>query len=117
MKYLTLKDIKSPLLAALSGIMLALTFPKYNLEVLAWVAWIPLFFAIENKTPQRAALLGFFTGMVFYNWGLNWINNTLIYYGNLHWIFSFSVLGLLSAYLSLHVVPLFDASTHRFLLD
>ena len=51
LKYLTIKDIKSPLLAALSGILLALTFPRYNLEVLAWVAWIPLFFAIENKTP------------------------------------------------------------------
>ena len=103
MKYL---DIKSPLLAALSGIMLTLTFPGYNLEVLAWVAWIPLFFAIENKTPQMAALLGFITGMVFYNWGLNWINNTLINYGSLHWIFSFAVLGLLSACLSL-IIALF----------
>ena len=97
MKYL---DIKPFLLSALSGILLTLTFPEYNMEILAWVAWIPLFFAMENTTPQRAALLGFITGMVFYNWGLNWINNTLINYGNLHWILSFAVLGLLSAYLS-----------------
>ncbi|MBT5471500.1 MAG: apolipoprotein N-acyltransferase [Nitrospina sp.] len=41
--------------------------------------------------------------MVFYNWGLSWINNTLINYGNLHWILSFAVLGLLSAYLSFFV--------------
>ena len=82
---------------------LVLTFPEYNLEFLAWVAWIPLFFAMENTTPQRAALFGFVTGMVFYNWGLGWINNTLINYGNLHWAFSFSVLGLLSAYLSLFI--------------
>ncbi len=83
--------------------MLVLTFPEYNLEALAWIAWIPLFFAMEKATPQRAALLGFVTGMVFYNGGLSWINNTLINYGNLHWILSFAVLGLLSAYLSFFI--------------
>ena len=106
MKYLTLKETKPFLLSALSGALLALTFPGHNWEILAWVAWIPLFFAMENTTPQRAALLGFTTGMVFYNWGLNWINNTLINYGNLHWILSFAVLGLLSAYLSV-IIALF----------
>ena len=103
MKYLTLKEIKPFLLSALSGILLTLTFPEYNLEVFAWIAWIPLFLAIEKATPQRAALLGFVTGMVFYNLGLSWINNTLINYGNLHWILSFAVLGLLSAYLSFFI--------------
>ena len=87
----------------MSGVFVTLTFPEYNLEFLAWVAWIPLFFAMENTTPQRAAFFGFVAGMVFYNWGLSWINNTLINYGNLHWVFSFAVLGLLSAYLSLFI--------------
>jgi apolipoprotein N-acyltransferase len=103
LNYLTLKEIKPFILSALSGILLTLTFPEYNLEVFAWVAWIPLFLSIENATPQRAALLGFVTGMVFYNLGLSWINNTLINYGNLHWILSFAVLGLLSAYLSFFI--------------
>lgn len=87
----------------MSGVLLTLTFPEYNLEYLAWVALIPLFVAIENTTPQKAALFGFVTGMVFYNSGLSWINNTLINYGNLHWILSFAVLGLLSAYLSFFI--------------
>ena len=103
MKYLTLKEIKPFLLSALSGVLLTLTFPEHNWEILAWAAWVPLFLALENATPQRAALLGFVTGMVFYNWGLSWINNTLINYGNLHWILSFAVLGLLSAYLSFFI--------------
>ena len=41
--------------------------------------------------------------MVFYAWGLNWINNTLISYGNLPQVLSFMVLGLLAAYLSFYV--------------
>ena len=87
----------------MSGVLLVLIFPRFNFEILAWFAFIPLFSAIEAKTPQISALLGFITGMVFYTWGLSWINNTLIDYGNLHEVVSFMVLGLLSAYLSFYV--------------
>ncbi|MED5353193.1 MAG: hypothetical protein VX429_02100, partial [Nitrospinota bacterium] len=77
LKYLTLKENKPFILSVCSGVLLTFTFPEYNLEALAWVAWIPLFYAMEDSSPQRAALLGFLTGMVFYNCGLSWINNTL----------------------------------------
>ena len=90
------------MLSAMSGILLVLIFPRFNFEILAWLAFIPLFSAIESKTPQLAALSGFITGMVFYTSGLSWINNTLINYGNLPQVVSFMVLGLLSAYLSLY---------------
>jgi len=86
----------------MSGVLLVLIFPRYNFEILAWFAFIPLFSAIEAKTPQFAALSGFITGMVFYSWGLSWINNTLINYGNLPQVVSFMVLGLLAAYLSFY---------------
>ena len=86
----------------MSGVLLVLIFPRYNFEILAWFAFIPLFSAIEAKTPQFAALSGFITGMVFYSWGLSWINNTLINYGNLPKVVSFMVLGLLAAYLSFY---------------
>ena len=86
----------------MSGVLLVLIFPRYNFETLAWFAFFPLFLAIEAKTPQLAALSGFITGMVFYGWGLSWINNTLINYGNLPQILSFIVLGLLAAYLSFY---------------
>ena len=82
--------------------MLVLIFPRFDVEVLAWFAFIPLFSAIESKTPQRAALFGFITGMIFYVWGLSWVNNTLINYGGLPQIVSFMVLGLLAAYLSFY---------------
>ncbi len=101
-KNLILKEPLPLLLSIISGIILVLIFPRFNFEVLAWFAFIPLFSAIEATSPQRAALLGFITGMVFYAWGLSWINNTLINYGNLPQIVSFMVLGLLAAYLSLY---------------
>ncbi len=95
-----LKKSRPFLLSIFSGILLVLIFPRFNFESLAWFAFIPLFSAIEAKTPQRSALLGFLTGMVFYACGLTWINNTLINYGNLSTILSFLVLGLLASYLS-----------------
>jgi apolipoprotein N-acyltransferase len=86
----------------MSGILGVLIFPRFNFEFLAWFAFIPLLSAIEAKTPQRSALLGFIFGMVFYTWGLSWVNNTLINYGNLPTVVSFMVLSLLAAYLSFY---------------
>ena len=102
MKNLILKETSPLLLSAMSGVLLVLIFPRFNFEILAWFAFIPLLSAIEAKTPQLSAVSGFITGMVFYTWGLSWINNTLIDYGNLHQVVSFMVLGLLSAYLSFY---------------
>ncbi|MZH03702.1 MAG: apolipoprotein N-acyltransferase, partial [Nitrospinae bacterium] len=103
MKFLTLKETAPLLLSLLSGVLLALTFPLYDFESLAWLAFIPLFSAIEGKTPQRAALLGFITGMAFYSIGLSWVNNTLINYGNLPMVLSFAVLLIWAAYTSIYL--------------
>jgi apolipoprotein N-acyltransferase len=97
-----LKESGPFLLAVISGILGVLVFPRFNFEFLIWFAFIPLLSAIEAKTPQRSALLGFIFGMVFYTWGLSWVNNTLINYGNLPTIVSYMVLGLLASYLSLY---------------
>jgi apolipoprotein N-acyltransferase len=102
LKNLTLKETGPFLLCAISGILLVLIFPRFNFEPLVWFAFIPLFAAMESKSPQRSALFGFITGMIFYTWGLYWINNTLIHYGNLAPVISFMVLGLLACYLSFY---------------
>jgi apolipoprotein N-acyltransferase len=97
-----LKESGPFLLAAISGILGVLIFPRFNFEFLAWFALIPLLFAIEGKTPQRSALLGFIFGMVFYFFGLTWVTNTITNYGNLPAVVSYMVLGLLAAYLSFY---------------
>ena len=88
-------------LSALSGLLCTLSFPRFDLEWLAWVALIPLFFAIYGQTPQRAAGLGGVTGLVFYLSGMTWITNTLVNYGNIPVALSWLILFLLVAYTSL----------------
>ncbi len=90
-------------LAVLSGLLLLLAFPRFDFEVLAWGALVPLFFAIQNQPLARATWLGFCSGMVFYFCGLFWVTNTLTNYGNLPLWLSIPVLGLLAAYLSFFV--------------
>ncbi len=92
--------MKALVLAVLSGVLLALTFPRFNLEFLAWGALIPLFFAIHGASPLRAALSGFVSGFVFYLMDMTWVTNTLINYGNLPTLAAWGVLLLLVILLS-----------------
>ena len=99
----TLNRSPSWVLSALSGFFLILIFPQFNQEFLAWFALIPLLFAIQNQTLGAVAGRGFFTGMIFYFFSLNWVTNTLVNYGNISTGLSFFLLGLLAAYLSFYV--------------
>ncbi|MFI5304950.1 MAG: apolipoprotein N-acyltransferase [Nitrospiria bacterium] len=78
-----LKDI---LLAVLTGFLLVLSFPKWDMEEFAWVAFIPLFFAIENKNPLQAFYLGWVSGLIFFFGSLNWIISTIVTYGHISWL-------------------------------
>ena len=46
-------------LAAFSGFLLILAFPNFNVEILAWVGLIPLFWAIRKKIPFPGRPFGF----------------------------------------------------------
>ena len=99
----TLNRTSSWILAATSGFFLILIFPRFNLEFLAWFALVPLFFAIQNQSITAVAGRGFLAGMVFYFFGLLWVTNTLVNYGNIPRGLSFLLLALLAAYLSFYV--------------
>lgn len=61
-------------LSALSGLMLALAFPKFNLFWLAWVALIPFFIALGKTESWKEALFsGIFFGVTFFGIHLFWI--------------------------------------------
>jgi len=49
--------------AVLSGVLLALSFPKPGLSLLAWVAFVPLLWAVAGATPRQSFRLGFVTGI------------------------------------------------------
>jgi apolipoprotein N-acyltransferase len=89
-------------LAALSGFLLILAFPKFDAEIVAWGALIPFFWSIRRASPAQAALLGFVAGFSFFTGLLPWIYNVLTQYGHLPGAVSVFFLLLLTAYLALY---------------
>jgi apolipoprotein N-acyltransferase len=81
--------LKELLLAGLTGLLLILSFPKWDFELLSWLAFIPLFFAIENKTPRQAFLLGWISALIFFLGSLNWVITTIVTYGHISWSVGF----------------------------
>jgi apolipoprotein N-acyltransferase len=91
------------LLGFFSGILLILSFPNFDLEILAWFALVPLLVAIEGKELYQAFKLGVFTGFVSFLGILYWIIVAVHTYGNVPLILSGLILLLLIAYLSLFI--------------
>ncbi len=89
------------LLSLLSGVLLILSFPIFDLEFLAWLAFVPLLYAIHGKTRLQAFTLGFLTGLISYLGILYWIIVAVHTYGNIPLIVSGIILLLLVGYLSL----------------
>jgi apolipoprotein N-acyltransferase len=91
------------LLSLLSGVLLILSFPKFDLEFLAWVALVPLLIAIAGKDLFHSLVLGFLAGLVSFLGILYWIVVAVHTYGNIPVIVSVLILLLLVVYLSLFV--------------
>lgn len=89
-------------LAALSGILTALAFPMFDLEILAWIGLVPLFFSLRDKNPLQSIYLGLIGGIAFYIILLYWIPVPIITYGKLPGPVGILLLLLLASYLSLY---------------
>ena len=100
MGFMKKKDI---LLSLLSGFLLILSFPNFDLEFLAWFALVPLLYAIEGKELFRSFTLGFLTGFISFLGILYWIIVAVHTYGNVPLILSGLILLLLIAYLSVYI--------------
>ncbi|MFB0506819.1 MAG: apolipoprotein N-acyltransferase [Thermodesulfobacteriota bacterium] len=94
---------KNFLLACLSGLLLCIIFPKFDMEILAWVSLVPLLFAIQRENLLTSFYLGFTTGFVSFLGILYWVIVAVHTYGRIHIIPSGLILVLLVAYLSLYV--------------
>ncbi|HET7290987.1 MAG TPA: apolipoprotein N-acyltransferase [Vicinamibacteria bacterium] len=92
------------LLAALSGLLLSLSFPKFGHWSLGWIALAPLLLAITRADGWRAARLGYLTGAVSGLGLLYWTALVVTQYGGL----SFPVAVVIMALLCL-AVALFPA--------
>lgn len=90
------------MLAVVSGVLLALAFPKVDWNILAWVAFIPLLWIIQGQTLRRAFGLGWISGMGFYLCTLYWIVDTIGLYSNIPHIIAVGPLLLMCAILSVY---------------
>jgi apolipoprotein N-acyltransferase len=91
-------------LAVLSGLLLFLSFPKYGSGWLAWIAFIPLFFALRKAASiAQGLLLGFITGIVSYIGIIYWIAFVIINYGYLPLYLGIILMLLLACYLSTYI--------------
>ncbi|MDP2922009.1 MAG: apolipoprotein N-acyltransferase [Candidatus Omnitrophota bacterium] len=75
----------------LSSLFLIFSFPNFNLSFLAFIGFVPLFFAIEDVSPKRAFLISYISGFIFY-------------LGTLYWLYHVTAVGLviLCLYLALY---------------
>jgi apolipoprotein N-acyltransferase len=84
------------LLALGSGAALALSFPNYNLWLLAWIALAMLVLASCGARPVLSPLYGFLHGIVFYPVCVPWIDVVMQEYGNVDPWSSAGILGLMA---------------------
>lgn len=88
------------LLAIISGLLIAFSFPKVDFSFLAWFALIPLLTALEGQSVRSALKLGFLTGLVAYAGLLYWLTIVMGEYGHLPVFASIPLWLLLSAWLA-----------------
>lgn len=61
--------------SVLSGVLLALSYPGYGFQELAFIALVPLMYAVQAAVPRRAAFLGWLGGSTFFLVSLAWLHN------------------------------------------
>jgi len=91
------------LFPVLSGALLVLSFPTYDLDFLAWIALVPLLIAIREKPWKTAFGQGWLAGLVFFVGTLSWVINAMHQYGKIPFPVSFLIMLLLAGYCALFV--------------
>ncbi|MGO9603201.1 MAG: apolipoprotein N-acyltransferase [Candidatus Binataceae bacterium] len=70
-------------LATFSGVILALAFPPYEFSLLAWLAFVPMLYAIEGCRPLKVLLIAWLQEFVFSATSGSWALSTLHEYAHL----------------------------------
>ncbi|HEV2705918.1 MAG TPA: apolipoprotein N-acyltransferase [Pyrinomonadaceae bacterium] len=81
-------------LAGASALLLVLSFPDFNLWPLAWVALVPLAFAVTRQRMHAATafVLGWATGTVFFYATCWWLTHAMVHYGGIPRFVAFPLL-------------------------
>ena len=86
----------------ISGALIVLAFPVFDLYLVAWVAFIPFLLSLWEKSPGEAFKAGFLFGVVYFFGTLYWIYHSITFYGGISFVASISMVFLLSSYLSIY---------------
>ncbi|MEE8423054.1 MAG: apolipoprotein N-acyltransferase, partial [Thermodesulfobacteriota bacterium] len=101
-------NIQDVVLTILSGLLLALAFSSYNIGAIAWVAFLPVFYALKDKAGFSPFLIGLIWGVSFFSGALYWISYAAVIYGHIPWILGALVTLLLAFVLSLYTAIFFQ---------
>ncbi len=85
------------LAAALTGVLAFLGYPGMGQFYLAWFCLVPVLWAIDDKTPKQAFLIGWVAGIVGHGLGFHWIITMLRQFADLAWPLAAAALLLLAA--------------------
>src|SRR5262245_20836686 len=88
-------------LCVISGVALGVAFPKFDINLLAWVAFVPLLQAIEGERMRRVFGYAWFQGLVCYAVSLYWIEFTLHHFAGVNPILAAGPLLLLAGIMAL----------------
>ncbi|MGW8179003.1 MAG: apolipoprotein N-acyltransferase [bacterium] len=91
------------LFALCSGLGIVLSFPRYDLFFVAWIALIPFFWAITTLGERDAFVSGLLFGFVFFFGTQYWIYHSINHYGHLSLSLSLLIVSLLCAYEALYM--------------
>jgi apolipoprotein N-acyltransferase len=111
--------MKRPLLGALTGLLLVLSTAPVGLWWLAYVALVPLLFALDSSNVnsnavgsgyalslrqrvKRPLFIGFVAGFVTFLGTIYWVVNSMYFYGGLPIVASVPIMLVLVAYLALY---------------
>ena len=90
-------------LAILGGGLFALSLPKPEIPILAWVCLVPLLFSIKGKKPYKASILGLIFGIAAYIGIFYWTTYPISVYGGIPLPLAIIFMILLVFYMSLYV--------------
>jgi apolipoprotein N-acyltransferase len=94
---------RSLVLAGASGLFLPLSFPNYDLGLLAWIALVPLHWALDGKSKTEAFWIGWLSGTIAFTGMMAWVVTTMNTYGKVPLAISYGIMLLLTVYLGLYV--------------
>jgi len=103
---------RSLALSALSGLLLAASFPSLGYSFLAWFALVPLLFALRDQTVRTGLWLSGSFGLVFFCCTVYWVTNSVHFYGHVPLLPASLITLLLCVILALFIVPFGGALVH-----